>query len=89
MNGIGIKWTCLIKVLGIKESAEEYNYDGTNDKSHDSVIVVRIEILIYIELIFFKITKFGKVEDFTGSISNLTPEFIIHSGFGVSGTNVM
>ena len=89
MNGIGIKWTCLIKVLSIKESAEEYNYNGTDDKRHNSVIDVRVQVFVYIELLFFKITKFGKVEDFTGSISNLTPEFIIHSGFGVSGTNVM
>jgi hypothetical protein len=53
-----------------------------------SVINVRVEVVIYVELFFIKFTKFGEVKYLTGGILNLTPEFVKHL-VGVSGTNVV
>jgi hypothetical protein len=53
-----------------------------------SVINVRVEVVIYVELFFIKFTKFGDVEDLTRGILNLRPEFFKH-GVSPSGMNIV
>jgi len=40
--------------------------------------VVGVQVLIQVEIFF--ITKFRNVKDLTRSVSNLTPEFVVHRG---------